>query len=351
MTALSKQPTDDLRITQIRAVTTPLVICEEMPITEPAAALIADTRVAIHKILHGQDKRLLVIAGPCSIHDVDAAIEYAKRLHALREKYRDTLLVVMRVYFEKPRTTVGWKGLINDPDLNNSFNINKGLRMARRLLLHLNEMGMPAGTEYLDLITPQYVADLVSWGAIGARTTESQVHRELASGLSCPVGFKNGTNGETRIAIDAVRAAAEPHHFISLRKEGTSAIFETTGNSDCHVILRGGPKPNYDKDSVMQLVQNLEEAQLLPRVMVDFSHANSRKQPKLQIQVGLDVAQQLRTQERRIFGVMLESHLVEGRQNVQPKAKLTYGQSITDPCLGWSDTAELIERLAAAAAA
>lgn len=343
--------TDDLRIESIKAVTSPAEVCEEIPITEAAAKTTFETRQAIHNILHGQDDRLLVVVGPCSIHDVKAAKEYASRLKPLINKYRDDLLIVMRVYFEKPRTTVGWKGLINDPDLDNSFQINKGLRMARQLLLELNEMGVPAGTEYLDLITPQYVTDLISWGAIGARTTESQVHRELASGLSSPVGFKNGTDGTIRIAVDAIGAAMRPHHFLSLRKEGNSAIFSTTGNPDSHIILRGGSKsPNYDPASVDQAAKELEAAGLAPRIMIDFSHANSRKQHQFQMDVGKDVAAQIAANDKRIFGVMIESHLVAGRQDVVPGKMPVYGQSITDACLGWEDTAQLIATLAEASA-
>lgn len=343
--------TDDLRIESIKAVTSPAEVCEEIPITETAAKTTYETREAIHNILHGSDDRLLVVVGPCSIHDVKAAKEYASRLKPLIDKYRDDLVIVMRVYFEKPRTTVGWKGLINDPDLDNSFQINKGLRMARQLLLELNEMGVPAGTEYLDLITPQYVTDLISWGAIGARTTESQVHRELASGLSCPVGFKNGTDGTIRIAVDAIGAAMRPHHFLSLRKEGNSAIFSTTGNPDSHIILRGGSKsPNYDPASIDQAAKELEAAGLPARIMIDFSHANSRKQHQIQMDVGRDVAAQIAANDKRIFGVMIESHLVAGRQDVAPGKMLVYGQSITDACLGWEDTTRLVTLLAEASA-
>lgn len=343
--------TDDLRIDSIKAVTTPTVIIEEIPITDQAAATVAASRQAIQDILHGRDKRLLVVTGPCSIHDIEAAKEYAGRLKKCLDQFRDTLHIVMRVYFEKPRTTVGWKGLINDPDLDNTFRINKGLRMARQLLLDLNDTGVSAGTEYLDLITPQYVSDLISWGAIGARTTESQVHRELASGLSCPVGFKNATDGSTRVAIDAVMAASRPHHFLSLRKEGTSAIFTTRGNEDCHVILRGGKQPNYDADSIAATVQQLKANNLTPRLMVDFSHANSMKQHKKQLDAGRDVCEQLAAGSDAIFGVMIESHLVEGRQDVIDVGKLQYGQSITDACLGWDDTTELLQMLSEAAAA
>ncbi|MFQ5934797.1 MAG: 3-deoxy-7-phosphoheptulonate synthase, partial [Acidiferrobacterales bacterium] len=293
-----------------------------------------------------QNDRLLVIIGPCSIHDPDAAREYASRLVAIRESLSDDLLVVMRVYFEKPRTTVGWKGLINDPDLDGSFQINKGLRLARRLLLDLNDMAIPAGTEYLDLVTPQYVADLVSWGAIGARTTESQVHRELASGLSCPVGFKNGTDGNLKIAIDAVRAAREPHHFLSLTKLAQSAIFSTSGNDDCHIILRGGKEPNYDAESVNRAAEALEAAGLPPRLMIDLSHANSQKEHRRQLEVGRSVARQLAGSEHRIIGAMIESHLQAGRQDMLPGRTPTYGQSITDACLGWEDSEALLNHLA-----
>lgn len=345
-----KYSTDDLRIESIKAVTPPAEICEELPVTEAAAKTTYETRQAIHNILQGSDDRLLVVTGPCSIHDIDAAMEYAKRLKPLIDKYRNDLLIIMRVYFEKPRTTVGWKGLINDPDLDNSFQINKGLRMARKLLLDLNEMGVPAGTEYLDLVTPQYITDLISWGAIGARTTESQVHRELASGLSCPVGFKNGTDGTIKIAVDAIGAAMHPHHFLSLRKEGNSAIFSTKGNPDCHIILRGGKSPNYDPDSINRASEELRAAGLNDRIMVDFSHANSRKQHEIQLEVGESVAGQITAGDKRIFGVMIESHLVAGRQDVKPGQPLVYGQSITDACLGWEDTVALIGKLAKSSA-
>ncbi len=343
-----KYNTDDLRIESIKAVTSPAEITEEIPITEKAAITTYETREAIHNILEGKDKRLLVITGPCSIHDTRAALDYAQKLKTLKDKFKNELLIVMRVYFEKPRTTVGWKGLINDPELNNSFHINKGIRLARTLLLKLNDMGIPAGTEYLDLITPQYVTDLISWGAIGARTTESQVHRELASGLSCPVGFKNGTDGNIKVAVDAIGAAIRPHHFLSLRKEGNSAIFATKGNPDCHIILRGGKTPNYDKKSVESAAEELRKAGLPDRIMIDFSHANSRKQPRLQLEVGKNVATQIASGEQHIFGVMIESHLVEGRQDVEEGKNLTYGQSITDACLGWDDTEKLISQLAEA---
>ena len=272
--------TDDLRIAGITHVINPGEITEELPITEISTETVTNTRQDIHNILKGGDDRILVVSGPCSIHDTEAALEYAGKLKPLKDRYVDDLLIVMRVYFEKPRTTVGWKGLINDPDLNDTFDINKGLRTARKLLLDLNNMGIPAGTEYLDIITPQYVADLISWGAIGARTTESQVHREVTSGLSCPVGLKNGTNGNLDIAVDGIRAAARPHHFLSLTKKGHSAIFTTTGNTDCHIILRGGKSPNYDAGSVNEACEKLSSAGLTPQVMIDFSHANSKKIPR-----------------------------------------------------------------------
>jgi 3-deoxy-7-phosphoheptulonate synthase len=344
-----KYETDDLRIASIRAVTTPRELCEEIAITEQAARTTWETRRAIHAVLTGKDPRLMVVAGPCSIHDPAAAREYAGRLLELKRELEDDLLVVMRVYFEKPRTTVGWKGLINDPDLDNSFQINKGLRLARQLLLDLNQMGMPAGTEFLDILTPQYVMDLVSWGAIGARTTESQLHRELASGLSCPVGFKNGTDGTTQIAVDAIRAASVPHNFLSMRKEGTSAIYTTRGNTDCHIILRGGRKPNYDAASIDAVSEQLRAAKLPVRIMIDFSHANSNKQPERQMDVARDVGTRIADGEQRIFGVMVESHLVGGRQDIEPGKPLVYGQSITDACLGWDDTEVMLRELAAAA--
>lgn len=343
-----KYNTEDLRIEEIKAVATPAEICEEILITETAAETTHRTRQEIQHILRKEDDRLLLIVGPCSIHDTTAAKEYGSKLKNLVDKFKKDLLIVMRVYFEKPRTTVGWKGLINDPDLNESFKINKGLRLARQLLLDLNNQGIPAGVEFLDVITPQYLADLVSWGAIGARTTESQVHRELASGLSCPVGFKNGTDGTVQVAVDAIRAAASPHHFLSLRKEGSSAIFTTRGNEDCHVILRGGKQPNYDAASVDQAAEQLAQAKLPVRIMVDFSHANSSKKHNNQLLVGKDIAAQVAAGENRIIGVMIESHLVEGRQNVVDGKALTYGQSITDACIGWEDTELLIGELATA---
>ena len=340
--------TDDLRIESIKSVTPPVEIAEEIPISVAAAINTSKARQTIHKILNAEDDRLILITGPCSIHDVNAAKEYASRLKPLIEQYTDDLHIIMRVYFEKPRTTVGWKGLINDPDLDNSFQINKGVRMARQLLLDLNEMSVAAATEFLDLITPQYITDLVAWGAIGARTTESQVHRELASGLSCPVGFKNGTLGTTKIAVDAIGAATHPHHFLSLRKEGNAAIFSTTGNPDCHIILRGGKETNYDADSVERVARELESASLPANIMIDMSHANSRKKHQVQVNVADEVAGQIKAGDKRIIGVMIESHLIAGRQDVTPDKELIYGQSITDACLGWDDTHAVIEKLAAA---
>ncbi len=340
--------TDDLRITSSTEVEPPVAIHEKFPLTETAAKTVHDAREAIHNILAGKDDRLLVVIGPCSVHDPQAAMEYANKLKAAAEELKDDLLIVMRVYFEKPRTTVGWKGLINDPDLDESFKINKGLCLARKLLMDINNLGLPAGTEFLDLISPQYVADLISWGAIGARTTESQGHRELASGLSCPVGFKNGTDGKMRIAVDAIHAAARPHVFMSMTKAGHSSIFTTTGNKDTHIILRGGKRPNYDAESVDIAAEEMTSSGLEPKMMVDFSHANSHKDHKKQIDVGHDVAHQLSKGERRIMGVMIESHLVEGRQNNIPGKELTYGQSITDACINWENSLPLLERLAEA---
>ncbi len=343
-----KYKTDDLRITAMSEVVPPVQLHQDLPITDDVSRLIFDTRTAIHNILFGRDDRLLVVIGPCSVHDPEAATDYATRLAALREELAEDLLVVMRVYFEKPRTTVGWKGLINDPDLDGSFQINKGLHIARKLLLDINGLGVPAATEFLDLITPQYIADLISWGAIGARTTESQVHRELASGLSCPVGFKNGTDGTLRVAVDAIRAASQPHNFLSLTKAGHSAIFATTGNEDCHIILRGGREPNYDAAHVAEAVAELQAAGVQDRLMIDFSHANSRKQYERQIEVGRDVADQIAGGNGHIMGVMIESHLKSGRQDVEPDKPLEYGKSITDPCLGWDDSEPLLRELAAA---
>ncbi|MDI1277657.1 3-deoxy-7-phosphoheptulonate synthase [Methylobacter sp.] len=345
----TKYNTDDLRICGTKEVIAPVQVHTEMPISEAAAQTTALARQDIHKILAGLDDRLVVVVGPCSIHDPIAAHEYARLLKVIKDELEDDLVIVMRVYFEKPRTTVGWKGLINDPDLDSSFNINKGLRIARRLLLDINEVGVPAATEYLDLITPQYVSDLIAWGAIGARTTESQGHRELASGVSCPIGFKNSTDGTIKIAIDAIGAAMSPHHFISLNKAGHSAIFSTTGNEDVHIILRGGnDRPNYDAVSVEQVAEGLVNAELKPNIMIDFSHANSLKQCQRQLIVGDDVAQQIANGDHRIMGVMIESHLKAGSQKVVEGQPLVYGQSITDACLSWDDTVPLLKELAQA---
>ncbi len=339
--------TDDVRISGIQEVQPPEILHNELPMSEPASETVFRTRDAIHRILRNEDDRLVVVVGPCSVHDPDAAREYASRLKPLIENLSGELCIIMRVYFEKPRTTVGWKGLINDPDMDESFHINKGLRLARRLLLDLAERGVPAGTEFLDLISPQYIADLVSWGAIGARTTESQGHRELASGLSCPIGFKNSTDGGFKIAIDAVNAASRPHVFMSLTKKGHSAIFSTSGNDDCHIILRGGDgKPNYDSESITDAAEQLEKNGLKPQVMVDCSHANSNKDYRRQADVCRDIVRQISSGETRIFGVMMESNLVEGRQDVIKGQNLTYGQSITDACIAWETTEVLLQELA-----
>lgn len=340
--------TDDLRIREIKELSPPAHLMREFPCSETVSGVVHGARDAIHRVLHGQDDRLVVVIGPCSIHDTKAALDYANRLLALRDSLKNELEIVMRVYFEKPRTTVGWKGLINDPHLDGSFNINQGLRTARQLLLQVNELGLPAGCEYLDMITPQYIADLVSWGAIGARTTESQVHRELASGLSCPVGFKNGTGGSTRIAIDAINAASQPHHFLSVTKGGHSAIVSTKGNDDCHIILRGGKAPNHDAASVEQTGQEMEKSGLRPRIMIDASHANSNKDYRRQPIVIDEVCQQIEAGDDRIFGVMVESHLVAGRQDMVEGQPLTYGQSITDGCIAWDESVAVLERLAQA---
>jgi 3-deoxy-7-phosphoheptulonate synthase len=343
-----KYKTENLRIEEIKKVSAPAELHTEYPISEKATGTVHQTRKQIHDLITGKDDRLLIVIGPCSIHDTKAALEYAARLAKVRDRLRDDLLIVMRVYFEKPRTTVGWKGLINDPDLDNSFNINQGLRAARKLLLDLAELSMPAGTEFLDLITPQYFSDLVAWGAIGARTTESQGHRELASGLSCPIGFKNGTDGTVQIAVDAIGAARRPHAFIGVTNDGQTAIVRTKGNDDCHLILRGGKHPNYDAASVDDASAMLEKAGLQARIMIDTSHANSRKIYERQIDVGHDISRQLKQGEKRIFGVMVESHLVAGQQKVVAGQPLTYGQSITDACIGWEDSEELLEHFAKA---
>ena len=320
----------------------------EQPCTERASATVAQARQSLHRILHGLDDRLAVVIGPCSIHDIDSAKEYAERLSVQRERLQGSLEIVMRVYFEKPRTTVGWKGLINDPGLDGSFRINQGLRLARGLLLDINRLGLPAGCEFLDMITPQYFADLVAWGAIGARTTESQVHRELASGLSCPVGFKNGTDGNVRIAVDAVQAASHAHHFLAVTKQGRSAIATTAGNSDCHVILRGGKAPNYDAASVDAAWKTITAAGLTTCVMIDASHGNSSKRPENQPAVVESIASQLEVGDARIGGVMVESHLVAGRQDLTPGKPLVYGQSITDGCIDWETSVRVLEWLALA---
>jgi 3-deoxy-7-phosphoheptulonate synthase len=342
--------TDDLRITDIHPLSTPAEVMHESPRTDAATRTVLAARHALHNILHGSDDRLAVVVGPCSIHDPAAALDYARRLAALRERLSDRLEIVMRVYFEKPRTTVGWKGLINDPDLDGSFHIDNGLRLARSLLLEINNLGLPAGCEFLDMATPQYFADLVAWGAIGARTTESQVHRELASGLSCPVGFKNGTDGNVRIALDAVKSASQPHHFLAVTKDGRSAIAATTGNDDCHIILRGGKTTNYDAASVEAAAADSIKSGLRPALMIDASHANSSKKPENQPLVLADIGAQIAGGDAHIIGVMLESNLVAGRQDLVPGTSLTYGQSITDGCIGWDTTVETLENLAAAVA-
>ncbi len=339
---------DDVRIEAVKELIPPAHILREFPATPNAAKVTFNTRQAIHRILNGADDRLLVVIGPCSIHDATAALEYAQKLKEQADIFKSDLIIVMRVYFEKPRTTVGWKGLINDPRLDNSYAINEGVRLARKLLWEINEMGLPAATEFLDMITPQYIGDLISWGAIGARTTESQVHRELASGLSCPVGFKNGTDGNVRITVDAIKAAQAPHHFLSVTKAGHSAIVSTHGNEDCHCILRGGKAPNYDAASVDAACKELASQGVSSKLMIDFSHANSRKQYKLQTEVAQNIAEQMAQGEDRIMGVMVESHLKEGRQDLKPGTPLEYGQSITDACIGWDDSLAVLNTLAQA---
>jgi 3-deoxy-7-phosphoheptulonate synthase len=341
--------TDDERIENIVPLPPPEHLIRFFPIQgTPVEALIAETRVRVRQILHGRSERLLVVMGPCSIHDPAAALAYADKLAEERARHRDELEILMRVYFEKPRTTVGWKGLINDPYLNGSFRINEGLRIARDLLVRINQKGVPAGCEFLDVISPQYIGDLVSWGAIGARTTESQVHRELASGLSAAVGFKNGTDGNVRIAVDAILAARQKHHFLSVHKSGQVAIVQTRGNDDCHIILRGGKRPNYDAVSIRAACEELETARLPARLMVDCSHANSSKQYKRQVDVARDLGAQIGAGEHRIVGAMIESHLLGGRQDLEPGKGLRFGQSITDACLGWEDSAAVLDTLAEA---
>jgi len=347
MPAALNHQIDDVRIKDIFELAPPSHLLREFKVNAKVEQLIFDTRRDIHKVLHGADDRLVVIVGPCSIHDKKAALEYTQKLKTLRDELSRDLVVVMRVYFEKPRTTVGWKGLINDPFLDGSFKINEGLRLARELLLDINEMGVPAATEFLDTLTPQYYADLISWGAIGARTTESQVHRQLASGMSCPMGFKNGTDGNIKIAVDAIKAAAAPHFFLSVTKGGHSAIVSTNGNEDCHVILRGGKAPNYDAASVEASGAELGKAGLPQRIMIDFSHANSSKQHDKQIEVSADVGRQMAAGDDRIFGVMIESHLNPGRQDLMPGKDLAYGVSITDACIDWSNTEIVLRQLAA----
>ena len=340
--------TDDTRIEQSGELLAPMQLMRELRASETVLARVAGARAAIHDVLRGADDRLFIVVGPCSIHDPVAALEYARTLKPLADELAHDLIIVMRVYFEKPRTTVGWKGLINDPHLDESFDISEGLRLARKLLLEINEIGLPCATEFLDLISPQYIADLVSWGAIGARTTESQSHRQLASGVSCPVGFKNGTDGSLRIAVDAIKAAAARHHFISITKSGHVGVFSTSGNEDTHVILRGGKVPNYDAASVEAACKKLAKAGLRQQAMVDFSHANSSKQYTKQIEVGANVAAQVAGGDTRIIGAMIESHLHAGRQDLVPGDALQYGQSITDACIGWDDTDPLLRMLASA---
>lgn len=345
--------TDDERIRNVTPLPPPEHLIRFFPIRGTAVErLVSSTRSNIRQIMSGQDDRLLVIMGPCSIHDTKAALEYASRLMAQRDKYADTLEIVMRVYFEKPRTTVGWKGLINDPYMDDSYKIDEGLRMARQLLVEINRLGMPAGSEFLDVISPQYIGDLISWGAIGARTTESQVHRELASGLSAPIGFKNGTDGNIKIATDAIQSASRPHHFLSVHKNGQVAIVETAGNPDCHVILRGGKEPNYDAASVQAACDDLIKAQLPASLMVDCSHANSSKQHQRQVDVAKDIAGQMSAGSKQIFGVMVESHLNAGAQKFTPgkddASQLSYGLSITDACIGWDDSEAVLQVLSEA---
>jgi len=344
--------TDDLRIREMKELTPPSHLIREFACSEQAEQTAASARIALHRILHGQDDRLMVVIGPCSIHDTKAAMEYARLLVKERARFAGELEIVMRVYFEKPRTTVGWKGLINDPYLDESYRIDEGLRMARQLLIDINRLGLPAGSEFLDVISPQYIGDLISWGAIGARTTESQVHRELASGISAPIGFKNGTDGNIRIATDAIQAAARGHHFLSVHKNGQVAIVQTNGNRDCHVILRGGKAPNYDAESVAAACRDLEAARLPPTLMVDCSHANSSKQHQKQIDVAQEIARQIAGGSRSVFGVMVESHLAAGAQKFTPGVDtisgLEYGKSITDACLGWDDSTAVLDTLSQA---
>ena len=343
-----KYQTDDIRISGMQELLPPERLMDEQPISESSSKLVFESRNKISEIISQNDDRLIVVVGPCSIHDPDAALDYAKNLLEASQTYEEALQIVMRVYFEKPRTTVGWKGLINDPNLDNSFNINKGITLARQLLRDLNDLGVCAGTEFLDVITPQYLADLVSWGAIGARTTESQVHRELASGMSCPIGFKNTTDGDVKVAVDALKSAKMPHMFLSVTKEGRSAVFSSAGNEDCHVILRGGKEPNYGSESIEDTANLLTESGLKASMMVDMSHGNSSKQHKKQIEVCNSICSQLLSGESRITGVMIESNLVEGNQSITRKQDLVYGQSITDACLNWDDTRSCLDSLSEA---
>ncbi|WP_312164253.1 3-deoxy-7-phosphoheptulonate synthase [Phenylobacterium sp.] len=340
--------TDDLRIIDIKPLASPAQVMGDLPTSDDVSALVSDSRRKIHQILHGEDDRLVVVIGPCSIHDPVAAMDYARRLAEQRTRFADRLEIVMRVYFEKPRTTVGWKGLINDPHLDGTFRIDEGLPLARKLLLEVNALGLPAAVEFLDVTTPQYLADLVAWGAIGARTTESQIHREMASGLSCPIGFKNGTDGNLRIAVDAVKAASQPHHFLAIGKDGRAAIAATRGNDDSHVVLRGGKAPNYDAAGVAAACAELAASGLRQSLIIDVSHANSGKKPENQPAVTRDVAAQVAAGDQRIAGVMIESHLVAGRQDLVEGQPLVYGQSITDGCIDWDASVELLEELAMA---
>ncbi len=343
-----KYLTDNTRITGLMEVSPPVDLISKFPISSKASELVFNSRKEISEILNGIDDRIVVVVGPCSIHDPKAAIEYAKKLKKIEQSLSDQLKIVMRVYFEKPRTTIGWKGLINDPDLNNSYDVNKGLATARKLLLKINEIGLPAGTEYLDIITPQYISDLISWGAIGARTTESQIHRELASGLSCPVGFKNSTDGSIQVAIDAINSASNSHIFLSITKEGRTAIFNSSGNEDLHIILRGGKNPNYSREHIKEACKSLKQVNAPEKLMVDMSHGNSQKQFKKQLIVNKEIADQISSGEENIFGVMIESNLVEGNQKIDLLKNLTYGQSVTDACVGWKDTEIMLKMLSEA---
>ncbi|MDP0804015.1 3-deoxy-7-phosphoheptulonate synthase AroH [Klebsiella variicola] len=342
--------TDELRTARIESLVTPAELAQRHPVTADVAAHVSASRRRIEKILNGEDRRLLVIIGPCSIHDTDAALEYARRLQGMRERYQPQLEIVMRTYFEKPRTVVGWKGLISDPDLNGSYRVNHGIELARRLLLQVNELGVPTATEFLDMVTGQFIADLISWGAIGARTTESQIHREMASALSCPVGFKNGTDGNTRIAVDAIRASRASHMFLSPDKQGQMTIYQTSGNPYGHIIMRGGKQPNYHAEDIAAAGEALREFDLPEQLVVDFSHGNCQKQHRRQLEVCADICQQIRAGSTAIAGIMGESFLQEGTQKVVPGQPLTWGQSITDPCLSWDDSERLLSELAAAAA-